>query len=97
MIQFGEHVRPGRCWPRLAASRLRVKLTRRLKTFVAPEFSARARKTAPEAGALPLLFRSSRFVVGCSFFLFALPVDQSQIKILHGLLALPDAIHREAG
>jgi hypothetical protein len=55
-----EHARPGRCWARPAPSGLVAWLwTPKRNYSVRTKFSARARKTAPGAGALPFLFRSS--------------------------------------
>ena len=49
-----EHARRGRCWTRLASSRLTHDgLVRRPNLSIRSGFSARARKTAPAAGALP--------------------------------------------
>jgi hypothetical protein len=52
---IGEHARPGRCWMRLASSYLAHVLSPACPTILEHSvFSARARKTAPEAGALPM-------------------------------------------
>ena len=57
--EVGEHARPGRCWTRLPSSIFaRNTVTNLGNIFVRPMFSAKARKIAPGAGALPFPFRS---------------------------------------
>ena len=52
---IGEHARHGRCRTRLASSLLRVNIRGTVRNrFTRSVFSARTRKTAPEAGALPI-------------------------------------------
>ena len=56
----GEHARPGRCWTRPRVQQfLPARDSKCLHNCPPPMFSARARKTAPEAGALPSLLRNS--------------------------------------
>ena len=51
--EVGEHARPGRYWTRLASSLLARNTVPNLWNIsVRPVFSAKARKTAPGAGAL---------------------------------------------
>jgi hypothetical protein len=53
----GGHARPGRDRPRLAASVVRAGACGGMEKFRASGFSAGARKTTPEAGALPFQLR----------------------------------------
>jgi hypothetical protein len=54
--EVGEHARPGRCWIRPRIQPFGVRKTSQIWNFSERTvFSAMARKTAPGAGALPLL------------------------------------------
>jgi len=59
-LRSGEHTRHGCCWTRLASGSCVCDGHRSLEISMRPLFSARARKIAPRAGALPQL-RSFRF------------------------------------
>ena len=58
-LKAGEHTRPGRCWPRLAASFSRAPLTQRSESFRCACVFREGAETAPGAGALFVRFWNS--------------------------------------
>jgi hypothetical protein len=51
--EVGEYARPGRCWPRLAASFLRVKLTQTLGSFQCARVFREGAKNCARGGRAP--------------------------------------------